>query len=350
MNTRIIVKIGTSVITENGGLSESVVGSIVDQVAVLKKSGVEAIIITSGAVATGRKILSAKKNGDSIAEKQVYAAVGQVGLMSVYAKLFEKHALQCAQILVTKEDFRDRQHYANMKHCFENLLQENIVPVVNENDPIAITELLFTDNDELAGLIAAQLNADAVIMLTSVEGVLDSDGKAISEITSKTVSDMEAHIKETKSASGRGGMRTKFDIAKRLMAQGIATYIVDGKREKGILAVVEGQSVGTKFVPEKKLSAVKRRLAYSDGLSTGAVYVDTCAEDILRSKKSVSLLPVGITKVEGAFKKGDVIEIRAEKGTKLGFGIAEYDAGKAAELKGKKGGKELIHYDHLLIG
>lgn len=348
MYKRIVIKIGSGVITEDGRLDERAIERIVGQVADLRKAGVETILISSGAGAAGKGILASSGSG-GISDRQVFSSVGQIALMTLYAKLFESRDYRCAQILVTKEDFRDKQHYANMKNCFENLLRENIVPIVNENDPIAATGMSFTDNDELAGLIASQLNAEAVIILSGVDGVLQQ-GKAIAEIGTENISEAEKHIAKEKSATGRGGMKTKFEIAKKLMAQGIATHIANGAKENIILDIVEGKQLGTTFVPERKLSAIKRRLAHAGDFAAGSVYVNKGAEEILLSGQFKSLLPVGITKVEGDFKKGDVILILNESGNKLGAGIAQYDADSARSALGQKGGKALVHYDYLFIG
>ena len=348
MYKRIVVKIGTKVITENGRLIEERLRVLVEQVAQLRARGVDVIVVTSGAVATGKGILALEKS-DSPATQQVYSAVGQVGLMSRYERLFRAHGLHCAQILVTKGDFRDKEHYANMKSCFENLLREKIVPIVNENDAISIPKLVFTDNDELAGLIGSQLNVDSVVFLTSVEGVLVDGESTISEIRENDIDEYKQNVRDTKSAGGRGGMQTKFIIAKRLMAQGIPVLIAKGTHENVLLEIADGRAVGTKFVPGAKRSAAKRRLAYSEGLAVGAAYVDEGAAKILVSKQSVSLLPVGITRVEGDFKKGDTIEVRNASGKKLGFGVAQYDVKTALTLLGKKGARALIHYNYLVM-
>ena len=348
MYKRIVIKIGTKVISEQDRLLKNALERIVDQVAELRTKGVDVVVVTSGAVATGKGILESSEAGSAPGLVSVFAAVGQVGLMSLYEQLFQKHGLHCAQILVTKGDFRDRDHYSNMKNSFENLLRKKIVPVVNENDAISISKLGFTDNDELAGLIAAQLDADAVVFLTSVDGVVQ-EGKVVPEIREEDTASFERHVSDTKSAGGRGGMLTKFGIARKLMAQGIAVHIVNGTREGILVDVVDGKATGTKFAPTKKASAVKRRLAYSEGLTMGVAYVDAGAEKVLLSKKSVSLLPVGIKRIEGDFKKGDTIEIRNAKGKKLGFGVAQYGAAEARELLGKKGAHALVHYNYLVI-
>jgi glutamate 5-kinase len=321
----------------------------VREIAEAKRAGAEVVVVTSGAAALGKRLLSGREVSADAA-RQVYSSVGQIPLMAEYGRLLKAEGLFSSQILVTKEDFRDRTHYANMKGCFENLLKAGIVPVVNENDPIAASGLSFTDNDELAGLIASQLNAEAIVILTSVDGVLKKDGTLVKEISAETAPEAEAHIFADTSATGRGGMRTKFGIGKKLMAQGIATHIVNGTKEGALLAALRGEEEGTRFTPEKKLSAIKRRLSHSEDFAAGSVVVNKGAEEILLSGASKSLLPVGVIALQGDFKKGDVIRIEGADGNKIGAGIAQYDAKAAEEAMGKKGGRALVHYDYLFIG
>lgn len=353
MKRRIVVKIGSNVISTDGRLEESVLASIVRQVSELKKNGADVVVVTSGAVAVGRGIMGRDFPFASVAERQVLAAVGQPGLMEVYGRLFSAEGLNCAQVLATKNDFRDREHYANMKACFEHLLEAGIVPVANENDTIAIKELGFSDNDELASLIGSQLNAELVMFLSTVDGVLIEEGgekRAVEEVDESSLASVARHVTREKSANGTGGMENKFKLAKKLMDQGITAVIANGRRENVISDIAEGKAVGTRFLPKKKLSAVKRRLAHADGMAKGAVVVNQGAEEILLSKTFKSLLPVGVVKVEGTFIKGDTIEIRNEAGKRIGSGVAQYDSGKAKEAAGQKGGKALIHYDYLFIG
>ncbi len=356
MYKRIIIKVGTKVLTtEEGKLDVAALGRLVKQIASVKSKGIEVILITSGAMGAGRSLITLK-TAEKIPEKQVLAAVGQVKLMSIYSELFAKRSQLCAQVLATKEDFRDKIHYLNMRTCFENLLNSGVVPVVNENDVVATTELLFTDNDELAGLVASQLNADAVIILTSVEGFLtgnpkDKNSKIISEIDFNNIANYQKYISLDKTTFGRGGMLTKFNIAKKLTLQGIVVYFANGKRENVLTDIIGGKSIGTKFLSRGKSSAIKRRIAYSEGLTKGAVHINKCAEEMLLSKiKVMSLLPIGVIKVEGDFDKGDIIEILGEDKRKLGFGIAEYSAAKAKKLIGVKKARPIIHYNHMFIG
>jgi glutamate 5-kinase len=179
----------------------------------------------------------------------------------MYADLFAREGFVSAQVLATKEDFRDSHHYDNMKSCMENLLRDNVIPIVNENDVVAVAELLFTDNDELAGLIASQINADALLILTSVDGVIagkvgDSAATVVAEVDfsdTGAIENIEKYITPEKSESGRGGMQTKFAIAKKLSLEGIATHIVNGKKKDTLIGAFEGRAIGTKFLPQKKL-------------------------------------------------------------------------------------------------
>jgi glutamate 5-kinase len=244
-----VVKVGTKVLSRaDGGLDEAYVRNLVAQISALKQKGVEVVLITSGAGGTGRGMLVLHKELDETAQKQVFAAVGQAKLMAVYGGFFAEHGYLCAQVLATKEDFRDQTHYDNMKNCFEALILESVVPIVNENDVVATTELLFTDNDELAGLVAKQLGADALVILTSVEGFL-ADGAVVPRIDVPQLSAMEAHLSDATSAGGRGGMRAKFAAAAELSRAGIAVHIAHGKQPDILARLLSGESVGTLFAP-----------------------------------------------------------------------------------------------------
>lgn len=355
MYERVVIKIGSGVVTKDDGLDKDALKVIIEQIVALRAKGVEVVVVTSGAVATGKSMIALGEDMPLIVRKQVFAAVGQARLMAHYSDMLGRHGHACAQVLVTKEDFRDKQHYFNMKNCLENLIRGGVIPVINENDVIAVTELLFTDNDELAGLVASQLDADAVLLLTCVDGVLDGkpgspEAKVIPEVEYSRIIYFEKFITSDISKSGRGGMHTKFGIAKKLAAQGIAMHIANGKKRGVIVGIVDGNRIGTRFFPGRKISPRKRRLAYCDGLSRGSVRVDDRASRILRSVSATSLLPVGIVRVEGSFAKGDVIEVRDKAGARIGFGIARYDSRKAKENRGRKNMPPLIHCDHLFIG
>ena len=349
-----VIKIGTQVITrDNGSLDLRVMKRIAGDIRNVRELGYDVILVSSGAVGAGKGIINQPRMKDTLTKKQIFASVGQVELMRSYTKFFDKYGIRTAQVLVTKEDFRDRHHYLNMNNCFNGLLGERIVPIVNENDVVAITELVFTDNDELAGLVSAMVNAKKLLILTSVPGVFisnkDGSRKIIDTVRLDDISKLEKYISSEKTSSGRGGMRTKISIAKKAASHGIETVIACG-RDKGVIsACARGEDVGTRFVAKKGITAVKRRIAYSEGLSKGIVHVNKSAEEVLSSQNAASLLPVGVTKIDGDFKKGDVVEIWNRKNNKIGFGLAWCDSDKARESIGMKKKKPVIHYDHMFI-
>src|ERR1700742_1920792 len=224
---RIVIKIGSNVLTRKDGLPDlERIKHLTGQIARIKKQGKEVVLVSSGAVASGRSLISVSDKFDAIATRQLFASIGQVKLINTYAQLFEKYNVLCSQVLVTKEDFRDRLHYLNMKNCLKILLQHHVVPVVNENDVVSVTELMFTDNDELAGLIASMLNAQALIVLTNVDGIYDGNpnvegSKVIEQVEGKNI-DFSSFIGSSRSQFGRGGMITKSTMAQKIGQLGIA--------------------------------------------------------------------------------------------------------------------------------
>ncbi len=345
---RIVVKVGTNVLTTKDCLlNDAILASLAEQITAVKKTGTEVILVSSGAMAAGRAIVRPDRKLENVAARQVLAAVGQVELMHRYATLFKKHGGVCAQVLATKEDFRDRQHYLNMRDCFSSLLREKILPIVNENDVVSVSELMFTDNDELAALIASMVNADALLLLTSVDGIL-AGTETIRAV--KSESDWKSHIRPDMSSFGRGGMQTKCRNAQKLAALGIATHIARGTDRDVIPRLLAGEELGTVFVARKAASSKKRWVAEGAGKEKGTIIVNMCARDVLASaEKAASLLPVGVTGIEGEFEKGDLVKIRDEKGADMGVGIAQYASGAARAAMGKKGQKALVHYDYLYL-
>ncbi|WP_421941879.1 glutamate 5-kinase [Pedobacter sp.] len=348
---KIVVKVGSNVITQANGLpDEKRIQHLVNQLAEIKKQGIEVILVSSGAVASGRSLIKVSEKQDAVTTRQLLAAIGQVKLINTYSNFFNAHAIQCAQVLVTKEDFRDRAHYLNMKNCMEILLQNEVIPVVNENDVVSVTELMFTDNDELAGLIASMLNADALIILSNVNGIYNGDPKAsgsevIQEI-SGSVSNLANFISTGKSQFGRGGMITKSTMANKVAKLGINVHIANGTTDDVLLNLLNQQIVHTRFVPEKSKSGKKKWIAHSENSATGIVKLNEGAKAVLTSGKATSLLPVGIVKIESDFLKGDIIKIVDEENNLIGLGIAEYGSDKARERIGQKKQKALVHYDY----
>ena len=352
---RLVVKVGTNVLAREDGLLDiTSISQLVDQIAALKARGVDVILVSSGAVGAGRSMMQIPEGLNKVVRRQVLSAIGQVRLMEIYRQLFANQQLFCAQVLATKEDFRDRQHYINMQNCFLALLRDRIVPVVNENDVVSVTALMFTDNDELAGLVAAMTNADGLVILSSVQGVFDGPPD---QEGSKVIPEIDPHdkkwqkvIQPSRSSFGRGGMHTKFRIAQKAAKVGIPTFIGDGRQADVLLDLVNGNFNGTRFTPQTELSNVKKWIAYNELPQKGAVYINKGAETVLRSVDKVSsLLPVGVVRIEGAFEKGDLLRILNEEGEGIGLGIAQYGSEKAQQHLGQQGKKALVHYDYLVI-
>ena len=235
MNAATVIKVGTNVLTRPDGRPDLTnISHLVDQLVALKAAGRHPVLVSSGAVGAGRSLLPGRPDSNEVAQRQVYSALGQVRLMEIYRQLFAGHDLLCAQLLVTKEDFRDDAHADNMLNCLRALLHDRIVPVINENDVVAVTELMFTDNDELAGLVARLLGAEALVILSSVDGLYDGppDDAASQLIREVRGGDAgaEKFIQPKRSSFGRGGMGTKLRIARETAAAGIPVFLGNGRR------------------------------------------------------------------------------------------------------------------------
>lgn len=329
------------------------VAHLAEQIIAIKKQGVEVILVSSGAVASGRSLITVSEKSDAVATRQLLASIGQVKLINTYSQLFGQFDILCSQVLVTKEDFRDRVHYLNMKNCLEILLQHQVIPVVNENDVVSITELMFTDNDELAGLIASMLNADALIVLTNVDGIYNGDpklkgSKVIEEVAGAAV-DFSTYVSASRSQFGRGGMITKSTMAQKVAQLGIAVHIANGTKLNILTNVLNGKAIHTHFTPTKKASGKKKWIAHSENAATGMVQVNEGAKTALLSSKASSLLPIGVVRILSDFKKGEIIKLVDEDEKLIGLGIAEYGADKAKERLGQKNQKALVHYDYLYL-
>lgn len=354
---KITVKVGSNVLTKpDGKLNVARIAHLVDQIAVLHNAGVEVVLVSSGAVASGKSVLMSPKKSDSVSSRQLWAALGQVKLINRYSDFFREHGLICAQVLTTKENFSSRAHYLNMKNCINTLLENMVVPIVNENDTISITELMFTDNDELSGLMATLANSEALIILSNVDGVYngnpgDPDSHLISEISSD-LDESDIHVTGQMSGFGRGGMMTKLRIARKVASSGIAVHVANGSRENILLDILNAsKSVQhTFFVPENKaVSGVKNWIAYSDSFTKAEIVINKGAVCALHSDKAISLLPVGVVSVIGDFKTGDLLKILDEDMHYIGIGKAHFGSDKLEKEKEAVRQKPLIHYDYLYL-
>ncbi|MCE1197876.1 MAG: glutamate 5-kinase [Marinilabiliales bacterium] len=354
---KIVVKVGSNVLTrEDGTLNISRMSQIVDQLVRLKREGVQVILVTSGAVAAGRAEIGTLKRQDPVSSRQLWSAVGQVKLINRYADLFQQYGMTCAQVLTTKENFGDRLHYLNMRNCMQTLLEHEVVPIVNENDTISVTELMFTDNDELSGLIASMMDMEALVLLSNVDGVYTAaPGQPGSELIPRIPIGQQGdriNISATKSNFGRGGMLTKFHIAGKLAGQGISVFIANGYREEILTDILYARNTHqyTHFIPaEQKSSGVRKWLAHSDDFARGEVVINDGARDALLSDKAVSLLMIGIVSVAGFFRSGDIVRVKDASGRLLGLGKAAFSSGETETEKGGKKRKPFIHYDYLYL-
>lgn len=350
----ITVKVGSNVITNADGLPDAtVIESISGQIKALRDSGHHVILVSSGAVAAGRSIYTFPKKTDTVVQRQVLASLGQIKLIALYREAFERHQMMCAQVLVTKDDFKSRTHYLNMQNCLHALLNNGIVPILNENDVVSITELMFTDNDELAGLVSAMMDTSLLVILTNVDGLYDGDPgiegtRVIHEFDSKSI-DLGTITSGHKSGFGRGGILTKCQTAQKIAGIGIPVHIANGRTPDIVLSVVNGEKIGTRFPSKKLASSFKKYMAHAYEEAKGMVMINEGAKKVLLSEKAYSLLPVGVTQVIGKFKKGDLIKIVDEQNREVGLGLARYGHRKAREVTGMKNQKPVIHYDHLYL-
>lgn len=354
---RVIVKIGSNVLTRvDGTLDTTRMSSLVDQVAALHKGGVEVVLVSSGAVASGRSELGEGRKLDSVSARQLFSAVGQAKLINRYYELFRDHGLVCGQVLTTKESFSTRRHYLNQQNCMEVMLESGVIPIVNENDTISVTELMFTDNDELSGLIAAMMDAEALVILSNIDGIFNGKPgeqgvEVIREVEPK-LDDLSKYIQTGKSQFGRGGMLTKCRIAMKVADEGIEVIVANGKRDNILIDLLDkdGDIVSTRFVPSaKSVSQVKKWIAHSGGFAKGELHVNEGAYQALMRPEATSLLPVGVNAVEGEFEKDDIVKIVSPGGDVIGVGRISCDSVQVRKVMGSKGGKPVIHYDYLCI-
>ncbi|MFR9649519.1 MAG: glutamate 5-kinase [Rikenellaceae bacterium] len=356
---RVVIKVGSNVLTsEYGTLDIGRLAALTDQIAALHRAGIEVILVSSGAVASGRSELSGlNRKLDSVAARQLFSAVGQAKLINKYYNLFKEYDIVCGQVLTTKESLSTRGHYLNQKSCMGVMLDSGVIPIVNENDTISVTELMFTDNDELSGLVTTMMGADALIILSNVDGIYsgnpnDPSSELIRNVDSSDSDNLGQYISTTKSQFGRGGMLTKCRIACKIADEGVEVIIANGKRDRVLTQLLlDGEDIpSTRFTPSQRaISGVKRWIAHSDGFAKGELHVNDGAYQALMQPRAVSLLPIGVCCVKGDFEKDDIVKIISPKGNNIGVGRVTMDSESAREVMGKRGEKALIHYDYLYL-
>ncbi len=354
--TRIAIKVGSNVLTRaDGTLDVTRMSALVDQIAQLHKSGLEVILISSGAVASGRSEMKAQRKLDSVGQRQLFSTIGQVKLINRYYELFRDYNIHVGQVLTTKENFSTRRHYLNQKNCMTVMLESGVIPIVNENDTISVTELMFTDNDELSGLIASMMDAQALIILSNIDGIYDGPPAEASSQVIREIEqgkDLSDYIQTTRSSFGRGGMLTKTNIARKVADEGLSVIIANGRKDDILINLVQqpDETLCTRFIPSATpVSSIKKWIAHSDGFAKGELHLNECATDVLNSDKAASILPIGVVHVVGDFEKDDIVRIIDYKKNPIGVGRVNCDSKHALENMGQHGKKVMVHYDYLYL-
>ncbi|HEY9509256.1 MAG TPA: glutamate 5-kinase [Verrucomicrobiae bacterium] len=348
--TRIVVKLGTGVLTDSRKqLDLAQMEQLVAQMAAQRKAGKEIVVVTSGAVGAGMGALGYDSRPADLAERQACAAVGQSRLMAVYERLFAKHGLVVAQVLLTHEDLEHHERHLNARNTLVTLLRRGVVPIINENDAVSITELKFGDNDRLSALVASLLPADLLVILTTVDGVIENFGQANPK-TISIIEQIDSTIENlaggTDSATAVGGMRSKIDAAKVVVRSGIPLVIASGRKPNMLARVLAGDDEGTLFVPQpNRLQGRKRWIAFFHH-PKGALFVDEGAKKALR-EGGKSLLPPGVIRCEGEFEAGEVVRICDLDGTEFARGLIGF---RAFEIQSRELQRvEVVHRDNLVI-
>jgi glutamate 5-kinase len=355
----LVVKLGTSVLASpQGRLDTALIQRIADQVQALEERGLKVAIVSSGAIGAGLGDLGLQKRPETLPELQGCAAVGQAKLMAIFDEAFRRYGRHAAQILLTRSDMEDRDRYLNVRNCIHALQAYGAVPVINENDTVAVDEIRFGDNDVLAAMVTNLLRADLLVLLTTVEGLYRDAARAE---TFDVVEDLEAvtgAADASKSALGTGGMRSKLEAVAKVVAAGELCVIADGRRPNVLADLLAGQAVGTLFLPKARKLKSRRRWLGLTRRPRGRLIVDEGAAAALRARKS--LLAIGILRAEGPFEAGDVVLVVDAAGRELAQGLSNYSSRDVDKIKGlhtrafraalgSHPYDEVIHADNLVL-
>ncbi len=361
---RLVVKVGSSVLTRDGQLRPRVFGEIASQVAKLRAEGREVVVVSSGAIAVGSRDLGWDGPGRSIPEKQAAAAVGQIGLLDLYRKRFAKHGAQVAQVLVTRVGLEDRERFLNARHTLEKLLELGVVPIVNENDTVATDEIRFGDNDNLSATVVNLVSAELLVILSDVDGLHAEPPRKgarkppLFDTVEAITPEVESAARGSVSAFGRGGMTTKLEAAQAAARCGAATVLCNGRARDVLLHAAAGEPVGTLFLPGNRLASRKHWLAFTTH-TRGEIVLD---EGAVRAvvERGKSLLPAGISAIRGKFGLGDPVACVDAAGNEVARGLVNYTSDavsrivglptrEIAQVLGYSNGNEVIHRDDLVL-
>ena len=361
---RVLIKIGSAVLTGEEGLNLNIIEQLVDEIAELKRKGYEVMLVTSGAIASGKHRMGIKGELKSMPQKQAAAAIGQGRLMRVYSNTFGKHGLFVAQILLTMSDLTDRKRFLNIRNTLSTLMDWWVIAIINENDTVAVDEIKFGDNDHLAATVTNIIGAHLLINLTSTEGLYDRNplksGEAkLVPLVEKITEEIETMATEEANSVGTGGMKSKILAAKKVTAFGIPCIIAPGRRKDVLQDVLAGKEIGTLFLPmDECLTSRKYWIAFTLK-SRGKLFIDEGAKKALL-EQGKSLLPSGIAGVEGNFGVGDPATCVDMEGTPLAKGLVNYSAAEIRKIMGLKTSEveqvlgykdydEIIHRDNMVL-
>lgn len=359
-----VIKIGSAMLTDHGRTIDRIlINQLAHQVATLHKAGKRVILVSSGAIAVGLQKLGWKKKPGELAKQQAAAAVGQMTLARVYEEIFMNYGIQTAQVLLTHDDAADRKRYLNIKSTIAALLDNSILPIVNENDTTSFDEIKFGDNDNLGALVANLIHAGLYIILTDQDGLYTADPRSnpsaeLVRFDFADNPDLDGYIGTSKSTLGSGGMLTKIQAARKAMNSGTTTVIMHGQRENAITTLLSDDFVGTMLFAGQQVRAKKQWLA-GQLQTRGVITIDTGAEKALL-KQGKSLLAVGITAVSGTFSRGEIVSIHNQRGGEIAKGISNYSNQDIEKIKGLSSGdiehalgyvveKHIIHRDNLAL-
>lgn len=356
----VVVKLGTAVLTKKDGrLDKPLIGRVCRQIAALHERGIRVTLVSSGAVGAGMGLTQQKQRPRTLPGLQAAAAIGQPNLMGIYARAFNRYDIQVGQVLVTRQDFEQRSRYVNISNTLNALQKLSAIPIINENDTIAVDELdKFADNDTIAALVTNLIRADLLVLLTVVDGLLTADGQLV-DLVPQVDGEIYKLVNKSRSSLGSGGMAGKLGAAKMVAGAGEGVVIANGRRKDVLTRLLDGERVGTIFAPSpKKLSARQRWIAGAVRPS-GKVHIDAGAVGaVIEGGKS--LLSKGITRVEGKFGRGAIVRILAPSGQTIAHGVTNYDRQELDLIKGLKSNEftailgekpfdEAIHRDNLVL-
>jgi glutamate 5-kinase len=360
----IVLKLGSSVVTVPEGLDPDTIRDLVDDVCGCRAQGKHFIIVSSGAVAAGVRRLNLRDGVKTIPQKQAAASVGQSRLMAAYEEAFARHGVQVGQMLLTKDDLTDRRRYLNARNTLTTLLSWDVVPIINENDTVAVEEIKFGDNDNLSALVATMAQADLLLTLSDIEGLMDCDPRlnpnaCLIPFVEEITPELKEVAGDSSSGVGRGGMTSKLQAASMVRASGIPMIVTRGKVPGVIRSVIQGESCGTLFLPaQERMSTRKHWILYTLE-PEGTLHVDSGAAAAI-GRQGKSLLPIGVTGVEGHFDTGAAVSVVDDQGNRLAVGLANYASDEMERIRGHqtweidwilgyRRNDEAIHADNLVV-